>query len=493
MTPPPRTRSSSPSPATLKWVEKLQLALKRGNRSAVVQAIRQVIARRAPFGPQWRKIAHLAVDYGELTLAREAIDLFVESEGGSAAARFQKFDLLARTGMFAEAQDLLASLPEDVPDPVSNAFNRGALAFYLGEGDEAMRQLKKVTEVQPSMGQAWGLLAMVADFSSDAELYKRLLAAQRHLGRCTPDQLAAYSYALGKARADLGDHAEAIEAFQYGARYKKQQARYDREGVAATAAAAMHGYSAERIADIAGRQTKPTDRTIFVAGLPRSGTTLVEQILASHSEVLGGAELSLMRLLSQDIGGLDFPALSRDVEQRGPQWAARLWGHLLRERFPGTGRVVDKSVDGFFYFGLASALLPDAPLIWVKREPLDCAWSCFRTHFAVGLEWTNDLEDIAFHFRLADRLLAHWQAVLGDRLLIVPYEQLVAEPEQWTSRILGHCGLPAEDQCFAPHESQRAVSTASAMQVREPINRKSVGSAEPYRAWLEPFIAAYDK
>jgi hypothetical protein len=164
---------------------------------------------------------------------------------------------------------------------------------------------------------------------------------------------------------------------------------------------------------------------------------------------------------------------------------------LLHERFPMPGRIVDKTTDTSRKLGIAAAVLPEAPLIWLKRDPLDCAWSCFRTCFMAGIRWSNALDDMAYNFRLEDRLLAQWQRNLGDRLLVVPFEALVTEPELWIRTILAHCGLAEEPQVFAPHENRRAVATASAMQVRQPINRRGIGSAEPYREYLEPFVRAY--
>ncbi|HSQ96686.1 MAG TPA: sulfotransferase [Croceibacterium sp.] len=142
---------------------------------------------------------------------------------------------------------------------------------------------------------------------------------------------------------------------------------------------------------------------------------------------------------------------------------------------------------------MAATLLPDAPLIWLARDPLDCALSCFRTRFAGEAPWSFDLEDIAFHFRLEDELLAQWRQILGERLLVVPYESLVTDPPAWIGRILEHCGLAKEVGPFAPHEDLRPVTTSSVMQVRRPINRQGIGSAEPYREFLEPFIAAYHR
>lgn len=491
---PPRTRSESDRQlgASLAVVEQLQPALEQGDRAKLKDIVGQLVAQRAPMGNQWPSLAQLAARIGEFSLSREAIDLFVEASGGTHAALYQKVALLAESGALREADTLLRALPENVPDPVSNAYSRSVIAQSLGKPDEARRYLDQVTLAQPEVGSAWLLLATSADLAREPALAERIVAAERGMERAAPSQRAAYYYALGKAHADRGEQALAFSAFARGAQQMKSVAKYDLGKDRAEAADAVQGYSAERIAAIARQQREPTGRTIFVTGLPRSGTTLVEQILTSHSEVGEGAETSGLALLAMDVGGRSYPALARHVEAEGVAPAALTWRHLTGERFPVPGRIVDKATDTSRFLGLAATLLPETPLIWLTRDPLDRAWSCFRTNFLGGaIAWSYDLKDIAEHFRLEDRLLSQWQDILGDRLLVVPHESLVADPETWIRRILAHCDLAEESQVFAPHENARPVTTASMMQVRRPINREGIGAAEPYRQYLQPFIDAY--
>lgn len=477
--------------AALGLLDELHPALRRQDRARIVEIVGRLLALRPALGEQWRQLAFIAADYGEAGLARQAIDLFVATCGEGPAARYQQFGLLSRVGAWAEAYALLGALPEDVPDPAANAYSRGATAVVLGRTDEAREQLERVTRLRPELGQAWLPLATLVDFAAEPALAERLLAAERRMRETPPAVRAVYCYAVGKMHADRGEHALAFEAFARGGRQMKPIAPYSRDRDRADAAEATRGFSVEGIAAIAARQSEPTARTVFVTGLPRSGTTLVEQILTSHSAVADGGEINRLRLLAGDLGGTAYPVLSRHVAEHGAAHAARLWSHWLDERFPLPGRVVDKSVDTSRFLGLAAALLPEAPVVWLTRDPLDCAWSCFRTHFLAGVPWSYDLADIACHFRLEEQLLARWRQLLGERLLVVPYEALVAEPGPWIRRILGHCGLAEEPQVYAPHENRRPVATSSVMQVRRPINRAGVGAAEPYRSFLEPFLAAY--
>lgn len=473
-------------------VAELQPALERNDRARVNQIIGQLIALHAPMGGQWQQLAYIAAGNGELSLARQAMDELVAGLGGDAMAKFQKAATLALLGLWREADALLQTLPESVPDPVSNAYCHGTAALNLGRLDDARAHLERVTQLQPRSGLAWFSLALATDLSGEPALADRLIAAERGMQTVSPADRIPYYYALGKTFAEQGEHARAFQAFARGAGELRAAVPYDRNADRASAAAAVEGYSADRIDAIAARREEETARTIFVTGLPRSGTTLVQQILTAHSMVSDGAETSYLHLLAGEIGGPPWPALARYVETRGPGPAVTLWHHWLAELFPGPGRVIDKTVTTSRFMGLVAALLPDAPLIWITRDPLDRAWSCFRTNFSgMAVPWSNDLRDIAVHFQLEDRLLAQWQEILGERLLVVSYEALVTDPASWIPRILAHCGLAPEPQVFAPHENRRPVSTASLAQVRRPIHRDGIGAAEPYRAFLQPFIDAY--
>lgn len=478
-------------PSWLPLVERLKQALARHDRAGANAAVEQLLDSRAQIGSHWSSISHLMQVSGELTLARRAIDSLISEAGGSPQSLYAKVVLLTQSGRLAEAHDLLSTLPEDVPDRAGRAYVLGNTALTLGRIDEAREQLSVAVRERPGWGPAWLSLATAGDLAGDP-LGERMLADGPAAERHAPAELARYCYALGKLHADRGDTDASFAAYARGARLLRSQTPYSLKGNTANAEAAMTGFPPGFIEQLNQRQSTATGRPIFVTGLPRSGTTLVEQILASHSTVIDGGELNIIQHVAVAVGGVSGEALERYLAGGGSLEAmADLYLHLVNERFGATGRVVDKTIDISRCLGLVAAILPDAPLIWMRRDPLDSALSCFRTFFIHGVAWSYDLVDIAHHFKLEDMLLAFWKARLGDRLLVAPYAELVEEPELWTRRLLDHCGLSDEAAVHAPHKTQRVVATASALQVRSPINRKGLNIAEPYRAQMKPFIDAY--
>ncbi|MBS0479380.1 MAG: sulfotransferase [Proteobacteria bacterium] len=469
----------------------LKAALARRDRAETNRLVTALLDGRAPLGEQWRALSQLMQVSGELTLAHRAIDAYIAESPDKAQARYAKVVLLTQSGRLEEAHDLLKTLPADVPDRAGHAYVLGNTAMTLGRAKDASDHLAVALEHRPGWGPAWLSLATTLDMA-DSAFGDQLLVERGVAERQGPADLARYYYALGKLYADRKDPDAAFAAFSRGAELLRSQTPYSRTGDEANARLAMSGYPAGYIEQLNEQIGIDANRPIFVTGLPRSGTTLVEQILASHSAVADGSELNIVQHVAVAAGGVSGGDIDKYLARGGTMDAlAGLYLHLLSERIGPAGRIVDKTIDASRFLGLIAAALPDAPLIWMHRDPLDCAWSCFRTFFIHGVAWSYDLVDIAKHFMLEDELRAFWKERLGDRLLVVPYADLVAAPEAWTRRILDHCRLAEEAGAFTPHLTERRVATASALQVRRPINREGLNVAVPYRSHLQPFIQAY--
>lgn len=478
-------------PSWMSIVEDLKKALAIQDRKATNEAMGRLLEINPPLGEHWRSMAELMRISGEFTLAHRAMDCFVTSTGRNPHALYSKVVLHTQSGQMLEAFKLIASLPANVPDPAGHQYVLGNTAMTLGKISDAREYLTKAVKLRPGWGPAWLTLASTINFAKDP-LARRLIADKKAAEKEGPGDLARYYYAVGKMNIDKGKHDAAFAAYQKGANLLRKETPYSRKGNEIGAQKAMAGFDNELIEKLNKQVTRDTSRPIFVTGLPRSGTTLVEQILTSHSQVANGAELNIIQHLGALIKGNSGHDLSAFIEQGGSvDEIAHLYLHLLNERFGASGRIIDKTIDASRALGLIAAALPEAPLIWMRRDPLDSAWSCFKTFFIHGVAWSYDLKDIAHHFMLEDQLMNYWQQRLGKRLLIVPYQALVEEPKEWTRRLLAHCNLPEEEAVFTPHLTERVVMTASALQVRKPINREGLNVAAPYRKHLLPFIESY--
>lgn len=470
-------------------------AFKARDRVRAADLLNQVVQMNPPLGASWGSIARLAETLGEVSLAVTAAQRHAALNPADPLPQLRLGQTLAQNGRHQEALALGETLAVAQSNNPAVWHFIGTCRAQLGDDVGAVRDLRRATAlfgVDPNAAWSWMTLAGAKRFEADdpdIAAMQTLLAA---LG-ATPSAVEAAStlaYALGKAYDDVGLVDRAFAAYSAGAAGAKaaRKATADNEGF-------INSVTSQFDESMLARLPRGIDTTrpVFVHGLPRSGTTLVEQILVSHDQVSDGAEVNLFRTAAMPIGGFTPEAITSFAVAHPDGFAdiGRDYLHLLEERFGSKGRVVDKTLNHSGYMGLLHAVLPNARIIWMRRDPGAVAWSCFRTRFAGGVEWSWSLEDIARHFREEDRLREHWERVLGDAILTVPYEELVSNPDAWIPRILAHVGLPWQDGLKDFHKTERAVATASVSQVRQPIYTSSREAWRKYETHLKPFFDAY--
>jgi tetratricopeptide (TPR) repeat protein len=408
---------------------------------------------------------------------------------------------LARIGEYAQAiaiyEDVLARYPQQPKGWMSY----GHALKTVGRSADCAAAYRKAVDQAPSLGEAWWSLANMKTYRfSDADLAAmEAQLAREDVGPDAPsdDDRLHLDYALGKAHEDAGRYAESFAHYARGAALRRAQVHYDPAVITAHVARSKAALTAALFAARAG-QGSPAPDPIFILGLPRSGSTLVEQILASHSAVEGTMELPDIGAMAKRLGGAK---TSRDVSAY-PEILATLSPEDLKalgEEFLDRTRVqrktdrplfVDKMPNNWGHVGLIALALPNARIIDARRHPLGCCFSGFKQHFARGQAFSYGLEDIGRYYADYVELMAHFDAVLPGRVHRVVYEAMIEDPEREIRALLNYCGLPFEESCLNFHENDRAVRTASSEQVRRPIFKDAVEHWQNYESWLDPLKSA---
>ena len=362
----------------------------------------------------------------------------------------------------------------------------GDLAADRGDFPLAEQRYREAFALDPGQDSAWAnitatrkMLAEDRDWLIQAEA----LAARRPL---KPRSEVALNFALGKFHDDVGQYDQAFTHYhRANERVKQYRPPHDRLLLEDTFRFVRGLYDANWV-NASRARTQVDHQPIFIVGMPRSGTSLAEQILASHPEVFGAGELPFWKVASLDVGAASLesgPGPER-VEPRAAEYDA-----LLRRLAQGQRHVVDKMPANFAHLGMIHAALPDARIIHMQRNPIDTCLSIYFQNFHVAHSYSNDLDDLAHYYDEYRRLMQHWAAVLPqNRLLEVPYEALVSEPEHWTRRMLEFAGLPWDEACLNFHRTHREVRTFSRWQVRQQISKGSVARWRRYAAHVGPLL-----
>ncbi len=397
-----------------------------------------------------------------------------------------------RIGDYEGALSGYAQVVASAPGDAGAWLRYGHALKTAGRADEAVAAYRKSLSLRPG-GEAWWSLAdlKTTRFTSGDIAAMRRLAQH---GGLPIHERAPLHFALGKALEGQGACAAAFLQYDLGNTLKRAMHKYDAADFTALVARARALFTVPFFAERGGG-CEATD-PIFVVGLPRSGSTLVEQILASHSAIEGTAELPDLiavarRAVAPGGDARSYPsALAQlDAEQRrglGEHYIART--RIYRRQ--GRAFFIDKMPENFVHTGLIQLILPNARIVDVRRHPLACGLSAFKQNFAVGQVFSYALPDIGRYYADYVSLMAHFDAVLPGRVHRVVYEALVTDPEAEIRRLLAYCGLPFEDACLRFHENRRAVRTASSEQVRGPIFTDGLEGWRVFEPWLDPLKAA---
>jgi len=401
-----------------------------------------------------------------------------------------KANALTGLGRFDEGIELYERCLHEPLDRPGTLLLLGHARKAVGDIDGAIAAYREAGAERPSLGDAaWSLANTKTYRFDDGEL--AALSASAHDDALPAPERIHFCFALGKALEDRGDYAASFAAYERGNALKAARSGYSAEATAAMVDAQIRHCDAALFRD-RGDAGCPAPDPIFIVGLPRSGSTLLEQILASHSQIDGTLELHNVLGVAQRLGGRSAAGASRypaNLAEIDPDYFRRFGERFLEDTRvyrQGAPRFIDKMPNNFLHIGLIRLMLPNAKVIDARREPMACCFSNFKQLFGEGQEFSYGLERMGCYYRDYERLMAHWDQVLPGWLLRVQHEDVLDDLEGQVRRMLDFLDLPFEPACLRYWETERAVRTPSSEQVRQPIFRTAQEQWHNYAPWLQP-------
>jgi len=461
----------------------------RHRHAAALQALDALhaFAPQHPAGLVARAKALQQLEHLEAALAcaRQAVALVPRS----AEAHHALAQVLQAQGATDEALahfEQAAELPGTVAEEA--LVGRATLLMESGQKAPAQAAFDQALSMFPGSVRVLAARAEAKTFHTDdpdVAALETWLAEKVH--RPLPDRISAH-FALGKAYLDQQDAPRAFAHLHTANRQKRLTFAYDAGATEHWMQRIAETFTPERLAQLAGAG-EPSDLPVFIVGMPRSGTTLVEQILSSHSQVIGAGELSALRKVVEDNGVFPdwVPAMSGADAQR----LGRAYLNRVESLAQGRQRLIDKMPGNFLYAGLIPLILPGARIVHCRRDPVDTCLSCYTKHFNGEQPFAYDLAELGAFYTGYERLMAHWRQVLpAERFIEIDYEHVVDDLDSEARRLIAFLGLPWEDACLNFHQNRRVVRTASVNQVRQPIYTTSKGRWQQYADHLGPLLSA---
>lgn len=428
---------------------------------------------------------YVQMKLGEYENALRSLEKALELNPRLVDAHFTLGKLYATSSKLEAAVDSFRQAIAYEPEYIDAHMDLGTMLMELGRVDDGRDCYRRVHKIEPGHAQTWFLLAKIKSFSADDPEIETM----EGLLHCLPidDEGRIYlGFALAKAWDDIGDTDKAFSYLEAANRLKRNTFQYDADEPARLVERIIKAFDVGVIPE-APHEDLSTDSPIFILGMPRSGTTLVEQILASHSQIFGAGEredltrLAEARDYPEEVVGLPTPAL----KELGESYVGS-----LQSLAPQSQRVTDKTPGNFLYIGLIRLCLPNAKVVHCVRDPMDTCLSCYKELFASGQSYSYDLEELGGYYRTYHRVMEHWKGLFPGFINDLIYEDLIADPETEIRKLLSFVELPWEDGCLEFHKTERPVRTASVHQVRQPIYETSVRRWKKYQKQLSTLADA---
>jgi predicted Zn-dependent protease len=428
--------------------------------------------------------------------ALQQLEILLKAEPRNPGYLNSQAVVLAKIGDYQECLEIYAQVLARNPNGAKIWMNYAHALSAAGRQKESIAAYRRSISLAPNLGEAYWSLANLKTFRFTAEELQAMRVQLQRTDLGDEDRFH-FEFSLGKAMEDAEDYAASFAHYAEGSRLRREAIYYDADETDALVQRSKAAYTPEFFSQRAGFGAQVPD-PIFIVGLPRAGSTLIEQILSSHSQVEGTMELQNIINMVRELRGQktddEDPNYMRVLAQLSAEQCRALGERYLEEtriqRKTERPFFIDKMPNNWLHVGFIHLILPNAKVIDARRHPMACCFSNYKQHFARGQHYTYSLDDIGRYYAKYVELMAHMDRVLPGKIHRVFYERMIEDTESEVQRLLAYCGLPFEDACLRFYENERAVRTASAYQVRKPIFREGLDQWRHFDPWLDPLREA---
>lgn len=468
-----------------------QIAMDANHRRAALKLFRRAVEVAPDFVLAWNNLADFHMKEEQFDLALETVDKAIELDPELPHSWVIRGNLFSKAQKHAEALEAYDRALALSPGHSGALAAKGHVLKTIGRTEEAIATFRQCIRRHPGFGEPYWSLANLKTFSFDPEevaVMEQVVAKEE-----LPDENKVnIHYALGKHFENQQAFETAFNHYRKGAGLRRPHETYDPVQNQVVHERTMHVFTREFMAEREG-WGDPSEGPILIVGLPRSGSTLIEQILASHSQVDGTMELPDLPRCIREVSRSapdreEYPEAARDLPEKVVMALGQRYMRTTQRYRSGRRWFIDKMPNNFSHIGFLHLILPNARVINARRNPLDACLGCYKQLFYKGQSFTYDFFELGQYYLQYQRVMDHWHEVLPGKVLDVQYEDMVADQEGQTRRILDYLGLPFEEQCLRFWETERAINTASSEQVRQPIYSSGVGYWRNYEPFLDELI-----
>jgi tetratricopeptide (TPR) repeat protein len=450
------------------------------------EAALQEAIKRKPDSPRaYKKLADIREQMTNLKGAIEAIDKAIKIAPDMPLLWLRKGQILQMDNLVEQAFECVDKAISMAPKWPMALQAKAEMLISVNENEQAEKLVREVLSINETLPGPYNTLTSIKKFKSeDDEDFQKMLSLVADEKTKGLGNASVLNYALSDAYEQMGEYDKAFEHLKKANDYKRKMIPYDPERAQDLVEVIKAKFNPEFFEAVQGKGYE-SDIPVFIVGMPRSGTTLTEQIISSHPDVFGAGELTEISHIRQDLGGLDLD----NVSELGEEYVNRI---KKRDKSGRALRITDKMPGNYMNIGLIACILPQAKIIHCRRNPGDTCLSCYKQNFASGQYWSYSLEELAAEYNRYLDIMDYWRRLLPGRFIDIDYEQTVGDFENQARRLVDYIGLEWDDACLEPHKHKRMVLTASKAQVTKPVYKSSVEKWRRYEAHLKPLMDNID-